>query len=131
MKTNTKFLFLILMMGMSLLSFSQDFSKIKLDPEKVKKFEIFLIASHGNDIPSFQQWKESNKYDYVKQMWYFSESFYIKRNVKAEGISMDETGLDISRFEKNRKATEEAIVEVPGYKDVIVLLPADKLFYKP
>ena len=131
MKTNTKFLFLILMMGMSLLSFSQDFSKIKLDPEKVKKFEIFLIASNGNDIPSFQQWKESNKYDYVKQMWYFSESFYIKRNVKAEGISMDETGLDISRFEKNRKATEEAIVEVPGYKDVIVLLPADKLFYKP
>jgi hypothetical protein len=130
MKTNTKFLFLILMMGMSFLSFSQDFSKIKLDPEKVKKFEPFLIASHGNDV-NFQNWKETNKYDYVKQMWYFSESFYIKRNVKSEGISMDESGLDISRFEKNRKATEEAIVEVPGYKDVIVLLPADKLFYKP
>lgn len=130
MNRKIKFYFVIVMMNISLLSFSQDFSKIKLDPEKVKKYEPFLIASHGND-PNFKTWKEENKYDYVKQMWYFSESFYIKRNVNKSGITMDESGFDVSRFESNRKESEEAVLDLPGYKDVIVLLPTNKLFYKP
>jgi hypothetical protein len=130
MKTHTKFLVLIVMMGMSFFGFSQDLSQIKLDAVKVKMFEPFLAARHGGD-QQFQAWKESNKVEYTKKMWYYSESFYIKRNVNAVGIPMDESGIDISRFESERKATEESVISMQGYRDVIVLLPADKLIYKP
>jgi hypothetical protein len=64
-------------------------------------------------------------------MWYFSESFYIKRNYSNDGVAMNEEAIDISRFESNRKQNEEAIVIIPGFKDVIVLLPTTKLIYKP
>ena len=62
-------------------------------------------------------------------MWYFSESFYIKRNVNSEGITLNEASIDISRFDDVRKKSEETTVPMVGYKDVIVLLPIDKLFY--
>ncbi len=120
------------MISLSLLSFSQDFSKIKLDPEKVKKFEIYLEIHHTDpQKENFKTWKETNKYQYTKEMWYFSESFYVKRNALSEGIVLDESIIDITRFENNRKENEEAIVEIPGTKDVIVLLPNSQLFYKP
>ena len=132
MKAKNKFSLLILMMSMSLLSFSQDFSKVKLDQEKVKKFEIYLEIHHTDPQGvNFNSWKENNKQQYTKEMWYFSESFYIKRNVLAEGIVLDEAIIDITRFENKRKENEEAIVEIPGSKDVIVLLPNSQLFYKP
>lgn len=119
------------MMSLSLLSFSQDFSKIKLDPEKVKKFEPYLEIRHSGPGQDFKTWKENNKYQYVKEMWYFSESFSVKRNVNSDGITLNEAIIDISRFEAYRKANEEAIVNLPGHKDVIVLLPANQLIYKP
>lgn len=128
MKTNSKLFLLIVMMSMSLLSFSQDFSKIKIDPIKEKKFQPYVAVRHGGG-QEFNTWKENNKYQYVKEMWYFTESFYIKRNANAEGVTLDESIIDISRFDINRKASEEAIVNLPGYKDVIVLLPTDKLIY--
>lgn len=44
---------------------------------------------------------------------------------------MNEEAIDITRFESNRKQNEEATVIIPGFKDVIVLLPTNKLIYKP
>lgn len=133
MKTNPKLLFLAIFTMMFSVLFSQDptdWSKIKLDPIKEKKFQPYVEFRH-NERGEFQKWKEDNKFQYIKEMWYFSESFYIKRNVSNSGETMNEAQIDISRFESNRKPTEEAVVTIPGFKDVIVLLPANKLIYKP
>ena len=46
-------------------------------------------------------------------------------------LKMNAAGLDISRFEHARKEMEEAILVLPGYKDALVLLPINKLIYKP
>ena len=117
------------MMSISSLSFSQDFSQVKLDPIKEKKYEPYVAVRHGGMGQDFINWKTNNKYQYIKEMWYFSESFYIKRNVNVDGITLNEASIDISRFDDNRKKSEETIVPMVGYKDVIVLLPLDKLFY--
>jgi hypothetical protein len=127
------YFFLGILFTMSLFSFSQDptdWTKIKLDPIKEKKFETYVEYRHsaGTD---YQKWKSENKFQYIKEMWYFSESFYIKRNYSNDGVSMNEEAIDIARFEDNRKQNEEALVIIPGFKDVIVLLPANKLIYKP
>lgn len=127
------YFFLGILFTMSLFSFSQDptdLTKIKLDPIKEKKFETYVEYRHsaGTD---YQKWKSENKFQYIKEMWYFSESFYIKRNYSNDGVSMNEEAIDIARFEDNRKQNEEALVIIPGFKDVIVLLPANKLIYKP
>jgi hypothetical protein len=64
-------------------------------------------------------------------MWYYSESFYVKRNALNEGVTLNEEIVDISRFESQRKENEEVTVTLGGFKDVIVLLPAKNLIYKP
>ncbi len=129
MKAKIKFLSLFLLLGMSFLSFSQ-MEEIKLNPEKVKKFTPYMEFRHGG-VQGFPAWKSTNKMLYAKEMWYFSESFYVKRNYLDQGITLDEAIIDISRFESNRKQNEEAIVTLPGFKDVLVLLPAKQLIYKP
>lgn len=128
MNTKMKIASLLFFLSLSFLSFSQDWSKVKLDPAKEKKFQPYLEIRHGGP-QAFQQWKAANKYEYVKQMWYFSESFYIKRNHLSEGVTLDESIIDIGRFEDKRKQNEESVVELPGFKDVIVLLPAKDCFY--
>ncbi|MBA3680004.1 MAG: hypothetical protein H0W73_02270 [Bacteroidetes bacterium] len=130
MKTNLKLFFLGIFITMSFFSFSQDWSKIKIDPAKEKQFEPYVEFRHGGGSV-YQTWKTNNKFQYVKEMWYYSESFYIKRNHTTSGETMNEAAIDISRFESNRKATEESIVVIPGFKDAIVLLPTNKLIYKP
>lgn len=99
-------------------------------PTKEEKFSKYIESNHGMN-QNFSTWKKENKFLYIKEFWYYAESFYIKRNVNAEGISMDESQIDISRFETNRKQTEESTINIDGFKDVIVLLPANKLIYKP
>ena len=99
-------------------------------PTKEAKYSKYIESNHGMN-QNFTTWKKENKFLYIKEFWYYAESFYIKRNVNAEGISMDESQIDISRFETNRKQTEESIINIDGFKDVIVLLPANKLIYKP
>jgi len=44
---------------------------------------------------------------------------------------LDESTIDISRFEYLRKPYESVIVEFPGYSDVLVLLPKEKMIYTP
>ena len=58
-----------------------------------------------------------------------SESFSVKRNHSTEGITLNEEIIDVVRFESQRKENEEVIITLPGFKDAIVLMPTNKLFY--
>jgi len=129
MKTNRKVLLAFACIVMAFATYAQ-VTDLKLNPEKVKKFLPYVEYKHGGTT-GFPAWKETNKLQYTKEMWYYSESFYVKRNYLNEGIALNEEIIDISRFESNRKENEEAIVVLPGFKDVLVLLPANKLIYKP
>jgi hypothetical protein len=110
--------------------FSQSSNQLELNPEKVKQFSPYLAARHGGP-QGLEQFKTANKYTYLRELWYFTESFYVKRNHLAQGVVLNEEIIDITRFEQHRKLDEEAIVVLPGFKDVIVLLPANTLIYKP
>lgn len=103
---------------------------LKPNPEKEKQFLPYLAVRHGG-LETIETWKNNNTYQYYKELWYYCESFYIKRNHFDKGAVLDESIIDISRFEYLRKDNEEAIVTLNGYKDVIVLLPSAKLIYKP
>ena len=130
MKASISLIFLGILLTCSKFSYSQDWSKLKLDPIKEKKFQPYLEIRHSNGI-DYQTWKETNKFQYVKEMWYFSESFYVIRDYLDKGVSLNEEIIDISRFEVNRKQNEEAVVTLPGFKDAIILLPTNKLIYQP
>ena len=128
MKTNIKYLCLGLFLTTATVTFSQ-VEEIKLDPIKVQQFLPYMEWKHGGK-EGFPAWKNTNKRLYALEMWYYSESFYVKRNYFQDGLTLDESIIDISRFEKNRKENEESVVVLPGYKDVLVMLPANKLIYK-
>jgi hypothetical protein len=104
--------------------------EIKLDPVKVEKFGSYVKYKHSY-APGFDVWKENNKLLYAKEMWYYTESFYIKRDYFPDGITLNEEIIDISRWEKQRSQTEEVIVKMKGFKDALVLIPGNKLIYKP
>lgn len=131
-KINLKLLFLTLCLFSTLLVCGQtiDPNALKPDPEKEAKFLPYLAVRHGG-FPAVYEWKKSNTVQYYKELWYYCQSFYVKRDYLKEGVSLDESGIDISRFEQHRLQNEEAIVELGGYKDVVVLLPISKLVYKP
>ena len=78
-----------------------------------------------------KKWKNNNTYQYYKELWYYCESFYVKRNHLPQGVELNESMIDITRFESSRKEFEEVIIILPGFKDALVLLPAYKLIYKP
>lgn len=99
-------------------------------PTKEAKFSKYIEYKHSF-TQNFSEWKKENKFLYIKEMWYYSESFYIRKGISAEGNSMDESMIDISRFENYRKENEESTIILPGFKDAIVLLPNSKLIYKP
>jgi hypothetical protein len=110
-------------------SSSQD---LLLDPVKVAKYEPYVVIRHADYQPGgYAAWKANNPDLYLKEMWYWTESFYIKRNHLTQGITMDEAMIDVSRFEKQRLNDQEVIVTFPGYKDAMVLLPRQQLIYKP
>lgn len=129
MKSNLKLFFLAAFLGMSFCSVAQ-LDQIKLNPEKVKMYTPYLEFKHGGSSV-FQTWKENNKLQYTKEIWYYSESFYVKRNVLSEGLTLNEEIIDVSRFESQRKENEEVTITLGGFKDVIVLIPGKNLIYKP
>jgi hypothetical protein len=129
MKTNMRLFLLAFLMTLSFSSFSQDWSQVKIDPIKEKKYLPYVEMRHGG-AEQFAKWKAENKYQYVKEMWYMSESFSVKRNHSAEGIALNEEIIDVVRFESQRKENEEVIITLAGYKDAIVLMPTSKLFYQ-
>lgn len=110
-------------------SYSQ-INSLAVSPEKEKKFSIYMLAKHKG-FDGLEDFKKYYKYDYLKELWYFSESFYIKNDYFKEGVKIEDSMIDISRFEKLRKWDEESIVILPGFKDVLVLLPVNKLIYLP
>jgi hypothetical protein len=130
MKNKLKTVLVGILLGISFASFSQQIEEIKLNPEKVKMFLPYMEYKHGG-AQGFPAWKNSNKMQYAKEMWYYTESFYVKRNVLSEGLTLNEEIVDVSRFEDQRKQDEEVTITLGGFKDVVVLLPASKLIYKP
>ena len=104
---------------------------MKYDHIAEEKFGKYVEAKHLFDGQSFTAWKSENKILYFKELWYQSKSFYVKRNQLSEGLTLDESIFDVSRFESYRKEDVESIITFPGFKDVIVLLPNNKLIYKP
>lgn len=106
---------------------SQD---IVLDPIKVSIYEKYCSWKHDLEPGGFVQWKANNPDLYLKEMWYYTESFYIKRDSLTTGIALPESSIDISRFETKRKPAVEKVVVLPGFKDVVVLMPENKLIYK-
>lgn len=130
MKNNFKILILAFLLGMSYMSFSQQVTEIKLNPERVKMFTPYVEWKHGG-AAGFPAWKNNNKMLYAQEMWYYSESFYVKKNVSNEGQVLDESFIDVSRFEAQRKQNEEVTINLPGFKDAVVLIPGNQLIYKP
>lgn len=101
-----------------------------VSPTKEEKFSKYIESNRGMD-QNFTTWKKENRFQYIKEFWYYAESFYILRGVNGSGLSMDDSQIDISRFENMRKQSDETIIKIDGFKDAIVLLPIDKLIYKP
>jgi hypothetical protein len=111
--------------------FSQEMPQaLKPDPELEKMFFPYLATRHGGSATTLQ-WKESNTVLYYQELWYFCKSFSVKRNHLAKGSILPESIIDISRFESLRKKSEETIVIIPGFKDALVLLPAENLVHLP
>ena len=126
---------LVVFLSISAVSYAQVSSsnsneEIVLDPVKVAMFEKYCSWKHDLESGGFTQWKANNPDLYLKEMWYYTESFYVKRDYLTEGITLTEASIDISRFEVKRKEATETTITLPGFKDVIVLIPGNKLIYK-
>lgn len=109
--------------------FSQIYS-LEIDPVKEKMYSPYMLWRHQG-AEGLAEFKKNKPHEYLKELWYYSESFYIKRNHLKTGETLDVSIIDISRFEHLRKQEEESMIELPGFKDVIILLPINKLIYKP
>src|SRR5688500_13064111 len=102
--------------------YSQTLTTWKPDPKKEAMFLPYLAVRHGG-MSTIQEWKKNNSSQYHKELWYYSESFYVKRDHLAQGVTLDESIIDISRFESSRKQDEDSYVILPGFKDALVLIP--------
>jgi len=101
-----------------------------VSPTKENKFSPYIEAKYSFE-QNFTTWKKENKFLYIKEIWYHAESFYIIRNYSKEGVKIDESMIDVSRFESYRKENEQVTIALPGFKDAIVLLAGSELIYKP
>lgn len=123
-------LFLVVaFIGLSQSYFAQ-VNSLELNPENEKNFIPYMLYRHGGR-DGLAEFKKNEPHQYLKELWYFSESFYVKKDHLPNGAPLTKSTIDISRFETARKANEEAIVELPGMKDALVLLPLNQLIYKP
>lgn len=107
-----------------------DFVEFKPDYITEQIFEQYVHTLHMFE-QNWTTWKQENKVQYAMELWYYGKSFYIKRNVLSEGIKIDESMIDVSRFESSREESTEAIILIPGFRDAIILLPIEKLIYNP
>lgn len=119
---------LILLISINVRAQNQE---IKLDANKIKMYLPYLQAKLGLSTPAFNAWKENNKSLYAKEMWYYTESFYLKKNQNINGANINVEQFDVSRFEHLRSIDAEVIIPMEGFKDAIVLLPKSKLLYHP
>lgn len=105
-------------------------NRLDLDPKLEKMFAPYLTYRHQGP-EGLEQFKREHPEEYLKELWYFSSSFYIRRDYFKEGEVLEASTIDISRFEQKRKQGEESIVVFEGYRDVLVLLPGKDLLFKP
>jgi hypothetical protein len=105
-------------------------NSLEISSEKERHFTPYMLHRHGG-AEGLEAFKKSERYAYLQELWYYSESFYIKQNATTEGVALEASIIDISRFESYRKTDEEAVVIMPGFKDALVLLPLNRLIYKP
>lgn len=97
-----KFLTIGLLMSIGInaqVSMDNLLSEMKYYHVSEEKFGKYVEANHMFDGQSFTTWKSENKILYYKELWYQSKSFYVKKNHLSEGITLDESIIDISRFE--------------------------------
>lgn len=92
-----------------------------------RKFEPYVKAKYGAGF-DFNTYKLEQRLKYLSELWYYYKSFYVKRNYTT-GETLDETIIDISRFDFARKSDEEVIITIEGFKDAIVLIPTKKLLF--
>ena len=104
---------LFLFLGMSPRFFSQ-VNPLEISPEQEKDFAPYMYFMHGG-TEGLANFKTSQPHTYLKELWYFSKSFYVKRNYLDKGAVLNEAIIDIARFETSRKLDEEAIVVLPGF----------------
>jgi len=105
-------------------------NSLELNLEKEKMYTPYMMWRHSGS-EGLAEFKRDHPHDYLKELWYYSESFYVRRNYQKEGVEMNAAAIDISRYEYARKQTEEAVLSLTGYKDALILLPVDQLIYKP
>lgn len=107
-----------------------DINDFRPDLEKEKKYLPYIAVWHGG-LDNIEDWKKNNTVLYFKELWYYTESFYIKRNHLPDGAVIDDAMIDVSRWESLRDEEQEKIVLLDGYKDALVLIPGNKLKFKP
>lgn len=99
--------------------------------EKTEKMYTPYMVWRHQGMEGLASFKKNEPHNYLLELWYYSSSFYILRDYSDRGEKLDESIIDIGRFENQRKDTEETILVLPGFKDAIVLLPSSKLLFKP
>lgn len=104
-------------------------NSLEISVEKENMYAPFLYWHHGGK-EGLATFKKEHPHDYLKELWYVCESWYIKKDYASTGVALDPYVVCIERFETYRKETEEAYLLLPGYKDAIVFLPVDKLIYR-
>src|SRR5436305_6213235 len=122
--------FLLLLFTFAAAPFLAQINSLEIKPEREKMFTPYMYARH-NGPEGLADFKKNSPHEYLKELWYYSESFYVKRDYFPDGFRLEESYVDISRFENQRKETDEAVVILPGHKDVVILKPENKLLYKP
>ena len=109
---------------------SSQVNNLEIDPAKEKMYRPYMLWRHQG-TEGLDAFKKNQPHEYMKELWYYSESFYIKRDYLQNGERLDESIIDISRLDSQREEDTEFIVILPGFRDVIVLLPFKKLIYSP
>lgn len=110
----------ILLIGLAMQIHSQNlFSEFGLTDEHVAMFSPYLHHTYGE--VQFEAFKTNDQVRYYTELWVMSESFYVKRDAYPDGVTLDESIIDIRRFESYRLADQETTVPLEGFKDALIL----------
>jgi len=120
----------LLILFLCVLQGQAQINSLQISPEKEKMYSPFLYWHHGGK-EGLEEFKRDHPHEYLKELWYVCESWYIRKDYLPEGVALEPYVVCIERFESYRKETEEAYLVLPGCKDAIVFLPINQLIYRP
>ena len=109
----------ILFLSIGISAQQVDPSVFGMSQDKINKFLPYFRFQHGDAVLNEMKANEPAKFYF--ELWVLSESFSVKRNHFAQGIQLDESIIDIRRFNDQRLNDSEAIVVLGGFKDVLQL----------